>query len=126
MRTSLNLYSDERIIFKSATDFIKNLYPYQYLEWVARELNCLVSELRVLQPHPDFNEEDNSGTHLKSFFPRGTKIRTAIVKNEEKPVCSNFNLPEVRRVYVNGRKIICDFLSSKSSKTVWINVADLW
>lgn len=78
----LNVISNDNIIFSSYQDDYMSCYPKEYIKWVAEQLNCNESDLRLLAVHPDFKEQDEEGCNIESFFPAKTEISREIVHSD--------------------------------------------
>lgn len=124
----LKIVNNDNIIFSSIADEIKSCYPLEYLKWIAKQLRCKISDLRILAVHSDFQEKDEEGWKIKSFFPADTKIsRREVIHSDKNRVFfhfENFAIGEVRKIQVNRKPLIYDYNASPC--TVWINKADLW
>ena len=90
-----------------------------YFEEIAYHLNCKVKDLRVLQVHPDFEEQDEEGWEIESFFPKGTKIENQKVLYDN--YCtSDFSIGEVSRITAAGKTYIME--QNASPKIVYTKV----
>lgn len=120
------------IFFSSLQDEVISSYPLEYVKWVAKQLNCKKSDLRLLMIHPDFEEDDEEGWGVESFFSAKTEINREVIHSDgEKEILhfetfipSSFAIGEVLKLQVNGKTLIADHNTSPC--TVWINEADLW
>lgn len=124
----LNIVSNDKIIFSSYQDDLMSCYPKEYIKWVAGQLNCDESDLRLLAVHPDFEEQDEEGWGVDSFFPANTEFEQCeiIHSDFEKETLKfeKFAIGEVIKIQVNGKTLIADYNASPC--TVWINKQDIW
>lgn len=123
----LRTVDNDNIIFSSPQDNAMSCYPLEYVKWVAEQLNCKKSDLRLLAVHPDFEEHDEEGWYVESFFPAKTEISREVIHSDgEKETLhlEMFAIGEVLKLQVNGKTLIVDYNASPC--TVWINKADLW
>ena len=47
----------------------------EYFDWVAERLNCSINKIKGLAVRPEFQETDEEGWNIESFFEPGTRIR---------------------------------------------------
>lgn len=123
----LRTIPNNSIFFSSLQDEVISSYPLEYVKWVAKQLNCKKSDLRLLMIHPDFEEDDEEGWSVESFFPAKTEINREVIHSDgEKEILhlEMFAIGEVLKLQVNGKTLIADYNTSPC--TVWINEADLW
>lgn len=85
---------------------------YTYVCWIAKRLNCKISELRILESLSSFDEE---GWLIESFFPVGSEIKQTLLhsdvdENQQiSELCfSDFSIGEVIEVEYKGKKLIAD------------------
>lgn len=126
----LNPLSNDNIFFSSIQDDYMSVYPLEYIRWVAKQLNCKKGqELRLLLVHPDFQEHDEEGWRIESFFPAKTEINQEVIhsdmdENLQAIHLENFAIGEILKLQINGKTLIADYNVSPFS--VWINEEDLW
>lgn len=78
-----------------------------YFEEIAYHLNCRVEDLRILEVHPDFEEQDEEGWEIKLFFPEGTKIENQKVLYDNYQT-SDFSIGEVSKITADGKTYIVE------------------
>lgn len=96
-------------------DMLKDSGTREYIQWVAEQLNCSTDDLLYLEVHPDFQEEDEEGWNIESFFPRGTEIKKTLIHFDgtlETIDLPNFSIGVVYKVEVNGKVLYADFNAS--------------
>lgn len=123
----LNVVNNNDVIFSSQQNDYMSCYPTEYIEWVAKQLNCDKSDLRLLAVHPDFEEDDEEGWDIKSFFPAKTEINREVIHSDnekETLYLENFAIGVVLKLQVNDKNLIADYNASPC--TLWINKIDLW
>ena len=101
-------------------------YPSEYVEWIAKQLNCKKSDLCLLAVHPDFEESDEEGWNIESFFPAKTEIKQEIIHSDIRKKTlhfENFAIGEVLKIQVNNKMFIADYNASPCA--VWANKANL-
>lgn len=106
-------------------DFL-SVYPSEYIEWITKQLNCKKSDLCLLAVHPDFEESDEEGWNIESFFPAKTEIKQEIVHSDDRKKMlyfENFAIGDVLKIQVNNKVFIADYNASPCS--VWANKANL-
>lgn len=54
----------------------------EYLKFIAEKLDCVIDELCYLDIHPDFEELDEEGWNINSFFPKGTQLSVGTLHDE--------------------------------------------
>lgn len=101
-------------------DLLKD-YPSlrAYFEEVAYHLSCRVRDLRILDVHPDFEEQDEEGWEIKCFFPEGAKIENHRVLYENYHT-SDFSIGEVSKIISEGKTYIVE--QNASPLTVYTKV----
>lgn len=89
-----------------------SMSEYTYVCWVAKRLNCKISELRILD---SLSPSDEEGWLIESFFPVGSEIKQTLLhsdgdKNHEvSELCfADFSIGEVIEVEYKGKKLIAD------------------
>lgn len=90
-----------------------------YFEEIAYHLSCKVEDLRILEVHPDFEEQDEEGWEIESFFPKGTKIENQKVLYDNYHT-SDFSIGEVSKIAVAGKTYITE--QNASPLTVYSKV----
>lgn len=123
----LRTISNDSIFFSSLQDDVMSCYPMEYVKWVAEQLNCKKSDLRLLAVHPDFEESDKDGWNIESFFPAKTEIKLNVINSDDEkeiPHFEMFNIGNVLKLQVNNKTLIADY--NDSPCIIWINKADLW
>lgn len=78
-----------------------------YFEEIAYHLNCRVEDLRILQVHPDFEEQDEEGWELESFFSAGTKIENQKVLYYNYHT-SDFSIGQMSKITAEGKTYIVE------------------
>lgn len=89
----------------------------KYIQWVAKRLGCLVSDLRLLE---SIHQEDEEGDNLVSFFPDELMLQNEDWKKHlihsdddsnlqiEELSFSDFAIGNVYELQLFGRKMIAD------------------
>lgn len=89
----------------------------KYIQWVAKRLGCLVSDLRLLE---SIHQEDEEGDNLVSFFPDKLMLqnedwRKHLIHSDddsnlqiEELSFSDFAIGNVYELQLFGRKMIAD------------------
>ena len=101
-------------------------YPSEYIRWIAEQLNCEKSDLCLLAVHPDFEENDEEGWNIESFFPAKIEIKQEIVHSDFRKKMfhfGNFAIGEVLKIQANDKVFIADYNASPC--VVWANKANL-
>ena len=111
-----DLYYDRQIGQDEIQDIIKS-YPgaKSYYDYVARSLGCDISDLAVLLVNPDFEDEDEEGWNIESFFPVGAHLETTVVSNNYKT--DDFYFGQVFSIVYNNEKFIA--AQNASPLMVW-------
>ena len=111
-----DLYYDYQIGQDDIQDIIKS-YPgaKNYYDYVARSLGCNISDLAVLLVNPDFEDKDEEGWNIESFFPVGAHIETTVISNDYKT--DDFYFGNVFSIVYNNEKFIAD--QNASPLMVW-------
>ena len=78
-----------------------------YFKEIAYHLNCRIEDLRILEVHHDFEEQDEEGWELESFFPKGTKIENQRVLYDNYQT-SDFSIGEVSKITITGKAYIVE------------------
>ena len=78
----LRTIENDNVFFSSPQDNVMSGYPLKYVKWVAEQLNCKKSDLRLLAVHPDFEEHDEEGWRIESFFPAKTEINREVIHSD--------------------------------------------
>lgn len=102
------------------------IWPSEYIEWITEQLNCEKSDLCLLAVHPDFEESDEEGWNIESFFPANTEIKQEIIHSDDRKVVfdfADFAIGEVLKIQVNDKVFIADYNASPC--TVWANKTNL-
>lgn len=88
-----------------------------YIQWIAKRLGCLVSDLRLLE---SIHQEDEEGDNLVSFFPDELMLQNEDWKKHlihsdddsnlqiEELSFSDFAIGNVYEMELFGKKIIAD------------------
>lgn len=91
---------------------LSSISEYTYVRWVAKRLNCKISELRILE---SLNPSDEEGWFIESFFPVGLEIKQTLLhsdidKNRKvSELCfDDFSIGEVIEVEYKDKKLIAD------------------
>ena len=92
----------------------------EYIQWVAKQFNCNVSDLVYIDVHPDFIEEDEEGCNIESFFARGTEIKSTLIHSDMEDrnckinelVFKDFTIGDVCRVEADGKIFYADYNAS--------------
>lgn len=87
-----------------------------YYDYVARTLGCEISQLALLLVNPSFNDTDEEGWNIESFFPVRSHIEvTVITTNYNCPPdgqCNGFTFGEVLQVVFDDEKFVADHNAS--------------
>ena len=78
----------------------------EYFAWVAERLNCSVDKIEGLAVRPEFQETDEEGWNIESFFEPGTRIRR-LSKYANKHV-DGFAFGEVEEIQVGNDLFIAE------------------
>lgn len=85
---------------------------YKYVSWIAKRLNCKISELRILD---SLSQSDEEGWLIESYFPVGSEIKQTLLhsdvdKNHQvSELCfADLSIGEVIEVEYKGKKLIAD------------------
>ena len=83
-------------------------YPVtkEYFAWVAERLNCSINKIEGLAVRPEFQETDEEGWNIESFFEPGTRIRR-LSKYANKHV-DGFAFGEVEEIQVGNDLFIAE------------------
>lgn len=92
----------------------------EYIQWVAKQFYCNVSDLVYIDVHPDFIEEDEEGFNIESFFARGTEIKSTLTHSDMEDrnckinelVFKDFTIGDVCRVEADGKIFYADYNAS--------------
>lgn len=91
---------------------LSSISEYTYVRWVAKRLNCKISELRLLE---SLNPSDEEGWFIESFFPVGSEIKQTLLHSDMdkyrkvSELCfDDFSIGEVIEVEYKGKKLIAD------------------
>ncbi len=92
-------------------DLLKE-YPAtkEYYNWVAERLNCRVNEIVGLAVHPDFEETDEEGWNVESFFSSGTCIKHLF--NHKNVYVTGFTFGDVEELQVGSDLFISEVNAS--------------
>ena len=108
LKVKVNEFSQE--IIKDIC--LSSISEYAYVRWVAKRLNCKISELRILE---SLNPSDEEGWFIESFFPVGSEIKQTLLhsdmdKNHQvSELCfADFSIGEVIEVEYKDKKLIAD------------------
>ena len=89
-----------------------SISDYTYVRWVAKRLNCKISELRILE---SLSPSDEEGWLIESFFPVGSEIKQTLLHSDMdkehrvSELCfDDFSIGEVIEVEYKGEKLIAD------------------
>lgn len=89
---------------------------FEYLKFISEKLDCAIDELCYLDVHPDFNELDEEGWNIDSFFPRGTELAIETLHDDMSDKIAieipNFSIGVVKEVVVNGKVFYADYNAS--------------
>lgn len=101
---------------------IMESYPstIDYYSFVASKLGCEIKDLSLLNVLPEFEDEDEEGWEIKSFFPRDAKLD--ITKISDNYHVFGFTFGEVFEVVYNGETFIAE--SSASPFLIWAKYLD--
>lgn len=98
-----------------------------YVDWIAKRLNCKISELRILD---SLSSSDEEGWFIESYFPINSEIKQKLIhsdmdKNHQvSELCfDNFSIGEVIEIEYKGRKLIAE--RNASPMTVYICEKDI-
>lgn len=85
---------------------------YKYFCWIAKRLNCKVSELRILD---SLSSSDEEGWLIESYFPVSSEIKQTLLHSDIDKNCqvpelcfADFSIGEVIEVEYKGKKLIAD------------------
>lgn len=101
-------------------DWIKETIDYspsarKFYEMVAGKLNCNIEDLALIEVNSDFQEVDEEGWCIKSFFPTNALIKIKIIN--EDCVVDDFAFGEVIEITYGDEKFIGE--SDASPWGVW-------
>ena len=89
-----------------------SISDYKYVSWIAKRLNCKISELIILD---SLSHSDEEGWLIESFFPVGSEIKQTLLhsdvdKNHQvSELCfADLSIGEVIEVEYKGKKLIAD------------------
>lgn len=87
-----------------------SISDYTYVRWIAKRLNCKISELRILE---SLSPSDKEGWLIESYFPVGSEIKQTLLhsdvdKNHQISELCFAGLGEVIEVEYKGKKLIAD------------------
>lgn len=108
MELKVNEYSQE--IIEDICSI--SISDYTSVRWIAKRLNCKISELRILE---SLSPSDEEGWLIESFFPVGSEIKQTLLhsdmdKNHQvSELCfADFSIGEVIEVEYKDKKLIAD------------------
>ena len=88
----------------------------EYLKFIAEKLDCAIDELCYLDVHPDFEELDEEGWNINSFFPKGTQLAVGTLHDEINGKIAieipNFSIGVIKEVVANGKVFYADYNAS--------------
>ena len=88
----------------------------EYLKFIAEKLDCNIDELCYLDVHPDFEELDEEGWNINSFFPKGIPFGVGTIHDEDNGKIAieipNFSIGVVKEVIANGKVFYADYNAS--------------
>ena len=88
----------------------------EYLKFIAEKLDCNIDELCYLDVHPDFEELDEEGWNIGSFFPKGTSFGVGTIHDEDNGKIAieipNFSVGVIKEVVVNNKVFYADYNAS--------------
>lgn len=116
-----DLYYDYQIGQDEIQDVVNN-YPgaKDYYDYVARSLECDISDLAVLLVNPDFEDKDEEGWNIESFFPVGAHLEITVVSDDYKT--HDFYFGQVFSIVYNDEKFIAD--QNASPLLVWAKIQE--
>ena len=89
-----------------------SISDYAYVRWIAKRLNCKISELRILY---SLLPSDEEGWLIESFFPVGSEIKQTLLHSDVDKYHKVFescfvdvSRGEVIEVEYKGKKLIAD------------------
>lgn len=89
-----------------------SISDYKYIHWIAKRLNCKISELRILD---SLYHSDEEGWLIESYFPVSSEIKQTLLhsdvdKNHQvSELCfADLSIGEVIEVEYKGKKLIAD------------------
>lgn len=114
----------------SIQDLIKEVPSTKnYFIKVAEELGCEIKDLIRLLVHPDYENYDEEGWQLGSFFPAGARMKEEVINEELGLELDDFLIGRVSRLFVGGKKFIAEtnaspfiiYASNKNIVTIGTN-----
>ena len=101
-------------------DWIKEMVDYspsarKFYEMVAGKLNCNIEDLALIEVNSDFQEVDDEGWRIKSFFPTNALIKIKIISEDY--AVDDFAVGEVIEITYGDEKFIGE--SDASPWGVW-------
>ena len=106
-------------INESSDDIISELMTMgmaEYLKFIAEKLDCAIDELCYLSVHPDFEELDEEGWIINSFFPKGVSFSVETIHDEMNGKIAieipNFSIGVIKEVVVNNKVFYADYNAS--------------
>lgn len=78
----------QKVVTCNIQEHIQDLmkeYPatQEYFAWVAERLNCSINEIEGLAVRPEFQETDEEGWNIESFFEPNTSIKHLFTYNNK-------------------------------------------
>ncbi len=108
MELKVNEFSQEVIKDLCLT----SISAYAYVLWIAKKLNCKISELKTFG---SLSSSDEEGWLIESFFPVGSEIKQTLLHldidkyRKVSELCfADFSIGEVIEVEYKGKKLIAD------------------
>lgn len=105
----------QKVVAWNIQQYIQDLmkdYPdtRKYFAWIAERLNCSIDEIEGLAVRPEFQEADEEGWNIESFFEPGTSIKRLFMhKNQQ---TDNFSFGLVEEIQVGDDLFITEVNAS--------------